>query len=124
MPAGQSRDFVEAIWMHGNAPRARGTVQDTFELIAAAGEGGIEVEKQTVMRVRAAGDRMRAYARDRGPRMAAAWTTGSGADQMPACQVLGRPVRSRTSSMRRQASRASGWARRLRAIEFRNVSMI
>jgi TPR repeat protein len=49
--------------------------------------------------------------------------SGVGADQMPACQVLGRPVRSRTSSMRRQASRASGWARRLRAIEFRNVSM-
>jgi hypothetical protein len=45
VPAGQARDFVEAIWMHGNAPRARGTVQDTFELIAAAGEGGIEVEK-------------------------------------------------------------------------------
>ena len=45
VPAGQSRDFVEAIWMHGNAPRARGTVQDTFELIAAAGEGGVELEK-------------------------------------------------------------------------------
>jgi hypothetical protein len=45
VPAGQARDFVEAIWMHGNAPRARGTVQDTFELIAAAGEGGVEVEK-------------------------------------------------------------------------------
>jgi hypothetical protein len=44
VPAGQSRDFVEAIWMHGNAPRARGTVQDTFELIAAAGEG-VELEK-------------------------------------------------------------------------------
>jgi hypothetical protein len=45
VPAGQSRDFVEAIWMHGNAPRARGTVQDTFELIAATGEGGVELEK-------------------------------------------------------------------------------
>ena len=45
VPAGQSRDFVEAIWMHGNAPRARGTVQDSFELIAAAGEGGVELEK-------------------------------------------------------------------------------
>jgi len=44
VPAGQSRDFVEAIWMHGNAPRARGTMQDTFELIAAAGEG-VELEK-------------------------------------------------------------------------------
>lgn len=45
VPAGQARDFVEAIWMHGNAPRARGTVQDTFELIAASGEGGVEIEK-------------------------------------------------------------------------------
>jgi hypothetical protein len=45
VPAGQSRDFVEAIWMHGNAPRPRGTVQDSFELIAATGEGGIAVEK-------------------------------------------------------------------------------
>ncbi|HKQ15952.1 MAG TPA: hypothetical protein VJT80_21110 [Steroidobacteraceae bacterium] len=46
VPAGQERDFVEAIWMHGNAPRARGTVQDTFELTAAAGEGGVEIEKE------------------------------------------------------------------------------
>ena len=45
VPAGQARDFVEAIWMHGNAPRARGSVQDTFELTAAAGEGGVEIEK-------------------------------------------------------------------------------
>jgi len=45
VPAGQSRDFVDVIWMHGNAPRARGTVQDAFELIAASGEGGIEIEK-------------------------------------------------------------------------------
>jgi hypothetical protein len=45
VPAGQARDFVEAIWMHGNAPRARGTVQDTFELTAAAGEGEVELEK-------------------------------------------------------------------------------
>jgi hypothetical protein len=43
VPAGQARDFVEAIWMHGNAPRARGTVQDAFELTAAAGEGGVEI---------------------------------------------------------------------------------
>lgn len=45
VPAGQSRDFVEAIWMHGNAPRARGRVQDAFELITAAGEGGADLEK-------------------------------------------------------------------------------
>jgi hypothetical protein len=45
VPANDSRDFVEVIWAHGDAPRARGTVQDTFELIAATGEGGAEVEK-------------------------------------------------------------------------------
>ncbi len=45
VPAGQSRDFVEAIWMHGNAPRPRGTVQDAFELIAATGERAVEIEK-------------------------------------------------------------------------------
>lgn len=38
VPAGQARDFVDSIWAHGNAPRARGTVKDTFELIAATGE--------------------------------------------------------------------------------------
>ena len=45
VPARQTRDFVEPIWMHGNAPRARGTVQDAFELIAAVGEAATEVEK-------------------------------------------------------------------------------
>jgi len=45
VPAGQSRDFVDVIWMHGNAPRARGTMQNAFELIAASSESGIEIEK-------------------------------------------------------------------------------
>jgi hypothetical protein len=45
VPARESRDFVDSIWMHGNAPRARGTLQDTFELIAAAGASAPEVEK-------------------------------------------------------------------------------
>jgi len=45
VPARQTRDFVDSIWMHGNAPRARGTVQDTFELIGATGESAPEVEK-------------------------------------------------------------------------------
>lgn len=45
VPAGQTRDFVDSIWMHGNAPRARGTVKDSFELIAAAGEIAAQVEK-------------------------------------------------------------------------------
>lgn len=46
VPPRQSRNFVDVIWMHGDAPRARGTLQDTFELIAAAGEGGADVERQ------------------------------------------------------------------------------
>ena len=45
VPAGQSRDFVDSIWMHGNAPRARGAVQDTFEVIAAVGDRMPQVEK-------------------------------------------------------------------------------
>ncbi|HJY36607.1 MAG TPA: hypothetical protein VJ299_04030 [Steroidobacteraceae bacterium] len=45
VPARQTRDFVDSIWMHGNAPRARGTLQDTFELIGATGESTPEVEQ-------------------------------------------------------------------------------
>lgn len=45
VPARQSRDFVDSIWMHGNAPRARGTLHDSFEVIAAAGETQAAVEK-------------------------------------------------------------------------------
>ena len=45
VPARQTRDFVDSIWMHGNAPRARGTVQDAFELIGATGESAPEVEQ-------------------------------------------------------------------------------
>lgn len=45
VPARQARDFVDSIWMHGNAPRARGTVQDTFEVIAATGDAATEVEQ-------------------------------------------------------------------------------
>ncbi|HKS54389.1 MAG TPA: hypothetical protein VJS12_03845 [Steroidobacteraceae bacterium] len=46
VPASQARDFVDSIWMHGNAPRARGTVQDVFELIAATGDLEPAVEKK------------------------------------------------------------------------------
>jgi hypothetical protein len=46
VPARQARDFVDSIWMHGNAPRARGTVQDVFELIAATGDVDPAVEKK------------------------------------------------------------------------------
>ena len=45
VPPTESREFVERIWAHGDAPRARGTLQDSLELIAATGEGGAEVEK-------------------------------------------------------------------------------
>jgi hypothetical protein len=45
VPAHEAREFVDSIWMHGNAPRARGTVKDTFELIAAAGDKAPQVEK-------------------------------------------------------------------------------
>ena len=45
VPPGESRDFVESIWMHGGAPRQRGTAQDTFELIKASGEPVLAVEQ-------------------------------------------------------------------------------
>jgi hypothetical protein len=45
VPANDSRDFVEAIWVRGDAPRPRGTLQDRFELIAATAEGGSGVER-------------------------------------------------------------------------------
>ncbi len=44
-------------------------------------------------------------------------------DQIPDCQVLGIPALPIASSIRRQASRASGCARKLLAIEFRNRHM-
>jgi hypothetical protein len=45
VPPGEGRDFVEAIWMHGGAPRQRGTAQDTFEVIKASGEPVLAVEQ-------------------------------------------------------------------------------
>lgn len=38
VPPQEARDFVTSVWMHGAAGRPRGTAQDSFELIAAAGE--------------------------------------------------------------------------------------
>lgn len=38
VPPRESRNFVVSIWMRGEAPRPRGTLQDSFEVIAAAGE--------------------------------------------------------------------------------------
>ena len=38
IPPGESRDFSNAVWMRGAAPRERGVVKDTFEVVAASGE--------------------------------------------------------------------------------------
>ena len=38
VPSGQNRDFSISIWMRGAAPRPRGTLKDSFEVVAASGE--------------------------------------------------------------------------------------
>ncbi|HEY5756392.1 MAG TPA: hypothetical protein VIU34_11250 [Steroidobacter sp.] len=38
VPPGEGRDFSNSVWMRGAAPRVRGTVKDTFEVVAASGE--------------------------------------------------------------------------------------
>jgi hypothetical protein len=38
VPPKQSRDFSTAVWMRGAAPRARGTLKDSFEVVAVTGE--------------------------------------------------------------------------------------
>jgi hypothetical protein len=38
VPPKQTRDFTIAVWMRGAAPRARGTLKDSFEVVAVAGE--------------------------------------------------------------------------------------
>jgi hypothetical protein len=41
VPPGQSREFSTSVWMRGAAPRARGargTLKDSFEVVAATGE--------------------------------------------------------------------------------------
>lgn len=41
VPPGQSRDFSISVWMRGASPRARGargTLKDSFEVVAASGE--------------------------------------------------------------------------------------
>ena len=44
VPPLQSREFANSIWMRGSAPRPRGEIQDSFELVAAMGEAA-SVEK-------------------------------------------------------------------------------
>ena len=38
IPPQQARDFSNSVWMRGAAPGVRGTHQDSFEVVAAAGE--------------------------------------------------------------------------------------
>lgn len=38
IPPQQARDFSNSVWMRGAAPGVRGTHQDSFEIVAAAGE--------------------------------------------------------------------------------------
>lgn len=38
VPPQQEREFAVSFWAHGSAPRARGTLQDTFTIVAATGE--------------------------------------------------------------------------------------
>ena len=42
-PPLEEREFSSSIWMRGSAPRPRGDIQDSFELVAATGEAaGVE----------------------------------------------------------------------------------
>lgn len=38
IPPGQARDFSSSVWMRGAAPGVRGTVKDSFAVVAASGE--------------------------------------------------------------------------------------
>jgi hypothetical protein len=38
VPPEQTRDFSTSVWMRGAAPRSRGTLKDSFEIVAASGE--------------------------------------------------------------------------------------
>lgn len=38
VPSQQSREFSSSVWMRGAAPRPRGTLKDSFEVVAASGE--------------------------------------------------------------------------------------
>lgn len=46
VPPQQARDFSSSVWMRGAAPRARGTLKDSFEVVAASGELALPVESQ------------------------------------------------------------------------------
>jgi hypothetical protein len=38
IPPAQTQDFSISVWMRGAAPRARGAIKDSFEVVAASGE--------------------------------------------------------------------------------------
>lgn len=38
IPPGEARDFSSSVWMRGAAPGGRGTLKDSFEVVAASGE--------------------------------------------------------------------------------------
>lgn len=38
IPPEQTREFTISVWMRGAAPRARGAIKDSFEVVAASGE--------------------------------------------------------------------------------------
>lgn len=38
VPPHQSREFASSVWMRGAAPATRGRIEDSFEVVAAAGE--------------------------------------------------------------------------------------
>ena len=38
VPTEQAREFSTSVWMRGAAPRPRGTLKDSFEVVAASGE--------------------------------------------------------------------------------------
>lgn len=38
VPPQQEREFAVSFWAHGSAPRPRGTLQDSFKIVAATGE--------------------------------------------------------------------------------------
>jgi len=39
---GESREFASSFWTLGDVPRARGTVQDQIELVAADGQKALK----------------------------------------------------------------------------------
>jgi hypothetical protein len=45
IPPGQSSEFTNSVWMRGAAPGGRGTVKDSFTVVAASGEIAVPAAK-------------------------------------------------------------------------------